>query len=101
MNKYFVVEFNESFSEIKNISLHKNNKDFIETLDFLKSKIDPNRYWELVSSDSDKFIYIEHLYEFKHSITLRHIVEELEDIHRTISDNLDWMYEEVKQKAVK
>lgn len=54
-NRYYVVEFtNKSFSEIKNISLHKNKEGFSGTLDFLKSKISDDLYWELAVIKGNK-----------------------------------------------
>lgn len=94
--RYYIVQFNEKFDEIINISLHKNTKDFGETLDYLKGKISSDLYWELVSEDSDKFIYIDHLYKFKHTCTLKTIYDELSDIHSTIGASLDWIYSEIK-----
>jgi len=97
-NRYYVVEFvDEAFKEIKGVTLHRNDKDFIGTLDFLKSKISDDRCWELVGSDSEKFIYIAHLYQYKHRWNIKEIAEELVDIHRTIQNNLDWLYEEIKE----
>jgi len=93
-----IAELESKFKEIKGISLHRNEKDFFGTLDFLKSKISDDLYWELIGEDSEKYIYIAYLYQFKHDIRLKDIVDELKDIHETIAGNFTWLYEELRDK---
>lgn len=95
---YFIVQFSsEKFDEIVRVTQHRNEKDFIGTLDFLKSKINDDLYWELVGPQSEKYIYIKYLYQFYHTKNIKDVCEQLVEIHGELSNNMDWIYETIKE----
>lgn len=98
---YFIVQFSsDKFDDIVRITQHRNEKDFMGTLDFLKSKISDELYWELIGTESEKYIYIKYLYQFYHTKTIKDVCEHLVEIHQELSNNMDWIYETIKELKV-